>query len=405
MRMLVVTYRLPVDLCSGDQLTIHHMLRYFSQRHEIVLVTPGSRRDRMQGTDLVAPYCERVEVIPLPRWQSYWNCLIGLLSSDPLQIHYFRSDRMLRRVKEILEEDEIDVAYAYHLRSGQYLTDRNSCSRALDLKPVQTLNLKRMRDHIASPIKRMLYDLEYQRVKQYESHLVGHFDRCFVISETDRAVIDPDRRLDSILVNPHGLDSTYFTPRSNREEEPASMIFTGYMKYEPNVDAVLFFYQKIFPLIKAHVPNVKLYIVGKAPRPEVAALAKDSSVVVTGFVEDIRPHMNRVQVAIDPLRIGAGLQNKVLEGMSMGLPMVITSIANEGIRAVDEKHLLIADSAESFAQRVVMLLKHPCRRQQLGEAAREFILENWSWEKHFKDLEQMLLRLASEDGRSIRCSR
>ena len=168
------------------------------------------------------------------------------------------------------------------------------------------------------------------------------------------------------------------------------------MNYDPNVDAVVYFCKDVFPIVKKEVPNAKLHIVGIDPKPEVQALAKDPSVVVTGWVKDMREYMDRAQVAIDPLRIGAGLQNKVLENMSMGIPMVVTTIANEGIQATEKEHLMVADTPEDLASRTVQLLRDETLRTQMGNAAREFIIKNWTWEKHFDDLEDLFFQLAKK---------
>lgn len=394
MRLLLITFRLPVNLCTGDQTTIHHLIKYLSARHEIVLLTMISSDDMQDRLHLVEPYCERVELVRMPRWHSYLNCLRGILTSIPLQITYFRSSAMLERVHQLLEEQEFDAAYAYHLRSGQYLVDANQCPRVLDLKPVQSLNLERMRKHVSNPLMRLIYRLEHRRVQSYEPNLVRQFERCFVVSDVDRMHVDPEGDFDNIELNPHGVDVDRFAPDSTVKKEPGSVVFSGKMSYDPNVDAVLYFHEEIWPFIKAQIPSAKFYIVGSNPKRSITALAADPSVTVTGFVEDMRPYLHRAEVAVDPLRIGAGLQNKILEGMAVGLPMVVTPIANEGIHASEGRDLLVAQSPETFADCVIRLLQDPDHRQQIGQAARKFIVQNWTWEKHFADLEQMLVDVA-----------
>ncbi len=396
MRLLVTTFRLPTDLCTGDKTTIHHMLKYLSSRHEIFFMSFAASEEMAQQTELVAPYCKRVEIVCLPRWRSFSNCVKGLLSADPLQVHYFRSRQMRQRIARLIEEEQIDLAYGYHLRSAQYLADINACPRVLDLKPVQTLNLKRMKDHVSSPIQRLLFKTEFRRVRRYEPEVVRQMDLCCVISERDRREIDPDGQQDNVFVNPHGLDVAYFAPDAQCEKEPASLIFTGNMNYVPNVDAITYFCEQIFPIIKQRCPSVQLKIVGKDPRPAVVALASDPSIQVTGFVDDMRTYTNKAQIAVAPIRIAAGLQNKVLEAMAMGLPLVMTPAANEGIGAAAGQNAVVADSADEFAQQVVDLLNDPLRRINLGEAARDFIEREWSWESHFEDLEQRMLRLVEE---------
>ena len=160
-----------------------------------------------------------------------------------------------------------------------------------------------------------------------------------------------------MFFSPHGVDCEYFAPMSNVKKDPSTIVFTGNMNYAPNVDAAQFFYERIFPLVRSEVPDVKWQIIGADPAPVIEAMDADPAIAVTGRVPDLREYMNKATLAIAPLRIGAGLQNKVLEGMSMQLPMVITSVANEGIKAVDGKNILIADEPSAFAEQVVRLLR------------------------------------------------
>ena len=162
------------------------------------------------------------------------------------------------------------------------------------------------------------------------------------------------------------------------------------MNYRPNVDAASFFVQQIFPLIKRRIPEAVLYIVGANPTKGVQALGETDGVVVTGEVDSVYTWLRRAAVGVNPLRAGAGLQNKVLEGMACGLPMVITSVANEGIKATPGKHVIVADSVSVFAENVVNLLVNRDSRHALGERAWKFIKNDWSWEVHFERLERFL---------------
>ena len=167
------------------------------------------------------------------------------------------------------------------------------------------------------------------------------------------------------------------------------------MGYAANADAICYFVAKMLPLIRTQLPDVRLAVVGTDATPAVRRLGRDSAIEVTGRVPDLRAWLDRAEVAIDPLRIGAGLQNKVLEGMAMALPMVITSIANEEIGARADEHVLIADDPGAFAAAVVGLLRDRERAAALGGRARRFIVENWSWQKYFDKLEAEFVRLAA----------
>jgi hypothetical protein len=238
-------------------------------------------------------------------------------------------------------------------------------------------------------------------MRSYEADFAARFDRVLLISKHDFDAIEQKVPLKNVFFNPHGVDWRYFTSDPSIPKVSNTLIFTGNMSYVPNVDAVTYFCLEILPLVRERIPGVKFIIVGADPAPDVTSLTRDPSVEVTGRVPDLRQFMNQAVVAVAPIRIGAGLQNKVLEGLSMGLPMVITSVANEGIQAVNGEHLLIAESAKASSDQIVRLLKDPKLRDRLGSAARRFIVENWSWEKHFGDLEAMFVNLVNQKSHRL----
>ena len=395
MRLLIVAPRFPYPLDKGDRLTIYNIVRYFSKRHVVDLASFLEPDQGESWIQHLSPFCSRVEIVPLNKTRAYWNCLAGILGPIPFQVLYYRDPFMHDIVHRLCSEHQYDLLYAHTIRMGQYIVDFRDRPRVLAMQISMALHYRRMAAYSGNILWRLLYALEHRKVKAYEPSLGHRFDRVLLISPTDWREIEKTGSLDNVFFNPHGVDFVYFSPDKTIGKEPASIIFTGNMSYPPNVDAVLHFCKSILPLIQKQVPEVKFYIVGTSPTPEVKALGKDRRIIVTGSVDDLRIYMNKVQVAVDPLRIGAGLQNKVLEGMSMELPMVITSVANEGIGTIDGENVLIADDPRSFADKVISLLRDPTLRFRTGNAAREFIVANWSWEKHFRDLEGMLESLVN----------
>ncbi len=396
MKLLVLTYRLPWHTYTADRYTMLHFVKHFSQQHAITLVAFAESAEEARQADVLQPYCERVVPVILPRRRAYANVVRGLASSTPLSVWLYRSGKMRETVRQIVAQGGIDLAYVYHLRMGQYLADVRSIPRCIALQPVQVLNLQRYKDHTRHPLWKLGYTVEHRRMRHYELALARQYDRCLLISERERRTLDPYGTLDNVFFNPHGLDPDYFTPDPAARKEPHALIFHGSMRYQANVDAIVSFVEAVYPLVKRRVPDVKLYVVGYQPPPAVQALARDPSIVVTGFVEDTRPHLNRAAVAIDPLRIGAGLQNKVLESMSMALPVVATPIANEGIGAVPGEHILVAEGHADFAGQVVLLLEDEALRWRLGAAARAFVSSRWSWEAHYRPLEDLFHSLVAQ---------
>ncbi len=396
MKILVVAPRFPFPLDKGDRLTVYHLLKYFSERHEVSLVSFLETDQDAAWVDKVTPFCDHIELVPLRKSKAYFNCLTGLFSHTPLQLRYYADPAMHQAVRRAIHKLQPDLLYAHLIRMGQYTEPYHAYTRVTALNVSMTLNHRRLVEHSRSQLSKLFHALEYHKLRSFEGQFASLFDQVLLISKYDFNAIEQRTPLNDVFFSPHGVDYDYFHAEESRYAEPNTLILTGNMNYTPNVDAALHFYQDILPLVRDRVVNAKLSIVGADPTPEVKALAHDPCVQVTGRVPDLRPYMNQSQIAIAPIRIGAGLQNKVLEGMSMGLPLVVTPIANEGIQAVHQEHLLIADSAQDFADQLVRLLNDPTLRMRLGEAARNFIVHNWSWEKHFADLEQMFIKLVRD---------
>jgi glycosyltransferase involved in cell wall biosynthesis len=275
---------------------------------------------------------------------------------------------------------------------GEYPIAHHALPTVLAMQIAMTLNYGRLAQFSRQPLAKLIYGFEHRKVRAYEPWIARQYARCLLISPVDVRAIGG---LDNVLVSPHGVDFEHFAPAPDRSPKPGQIVFTGNMGYAANVDAITYFAAEILPLIRSQLPDVELAVVGTDPAPAVRRLARDPGIVVTGNVPDLRVWLDRAEVAIDPLRIGAGLQNKVLEGMAMAVPMVITSIANEGIGAHDGKHVLIADHPGTFAAAVVELLRDRERAVALGRQARRLIVENWSWQKHFDALEAELVQLVT----------
>ena len=393
MRLMIVASRFPYPLDKGDQLTVFRMIKHFGRRHQIALVTflePGQTlEDRSHFEDSV----EAVYTVPLSLPWAYWRCAIGVFSRRPLQACYFRAPEMTALLSRAVEEFQPDILYAHLIRMGEYvLAHRAQQPIVLAMQIAMTLQYRRLAQFRRQPFERILNGVELYKVQRYEPWIAAQYDRCLLISPADAQAIGGS--LDNVFFSPHGVDFAHFSPRPDRSAERGRIVFSGNMGFPANVDAVCYFVEEILPLIRAQLPDVTLAIVGTRPARAVRRLAQDPAITVTGRVPDLRPWLDQAEVAIDPLRIGAGLQNKVLEGMAMAKPMVVTSIANEGIGAQRNVHLLVADSPDAFAAAVVGLLRDPEQAAALGMRARRFIEQNWSWQKHFDVLEAELVRLA-----------
>ena len=388
MKIVVVAARFPYPLDKGDRLTVYHTLRCLSQRHEMSLVCFLEPGQDEEWIDKVAPFCHRIELVRLNRVRAYLNTALGLLGSLPLQVRYFTDPAMSETLARVVEEEQPDVLYAQLLRVSSYIEPYADRVRVAAFNASVTLEMKRTMAYAGKgPVARLMAWLEHRKLSAFEPEFARRFDRVLYISEHDRAQAETEAPLDNVLILPHGVDYEYFTPDPTVPKTPDSVIMTGNMGYAPNVDAAQYLAAEVLPLVRDEIPNVTLSIVGADPPAAVRDLANDPAIEVTGRVPDLRVYMNRAAVAVAPIRIGAGLQNKVLEGMSMGLPVVTTTIGNEGIQAVDGEKLFVADSPDLFAKRITELLRDARLRERVGAAARNFILSDWTWETFLTRLE------------------
>ena len=392
MRMLVVAPRFPYPTRTGDTLTVFHLLRHFSQRHRVDLVSCIRGELPPESYSAIADYCGLIRTVQVPAWRSVLNSAAAVLRGKPLQPALFASGEVRRAISDLVREQEYDVLYAHTVRVAQYLADLPmpvSALRVLAMQISMKLNYQRLARYERNPLYRLAFQYEASRLGNFERQLVDKFDRTLVISQVDQRAVSPDSD-DRFFECPHGvtLDDQ---PEPAEERQANAIVFSGNMNYRPNVDAVIYFYQEIFPQVRQRVPDAEFFVVGANPDASIRRLKDDRGVHVTGEVPSIYPWLHRAAVGIDPLRAGAGLQNKVLEGMACGLPMVITPVANEGIRATHEVHLLMADNPAEFARHIVRLMEDSGLRESIGRAARCFIETHWSWEAHFDRLEAMLI--------------
>lgn len=395
MKITIIAQRFPYPLDKGDRLTIYHLIKFLSKRHRVTLITFKERSHNPDWDAELEPYCERMEFLPENRARAWANCALGFFDSLPLQVHYSYDPAMKALVDRVVKETEPDLLYAHYIRMGRYVLPYTNIPKVLAMQLSMTLNYERLAKNANSWFQRTLSSAEHKKLVKFEAEFARKFDQVMLISSRDLEAVNASPPLDNVFFNPHGVDYDYFAPDTTVAKEKNSIVFTGNMNYQPNVDGAVNFCSNILPLIKKTVPTIRVYIVGTDPTSGVLELANDPAVTVTGRVPDLREYMHRAEIAIAPMRIVAGLLNKVLEALSMELPMVVTPQSNEGIKAEDGKHLIIADTNQKFADEIVGLLENPARRDQLGKAARIFIKQKWSWDAHMEDLEQSFVRLTN----------
>ena len=412
MNVAVVCPRFPLPMTRADQTTVAHLLNFLSARgHNVDLYSlyEGSPLSAEQY-EWIRGRCRDVTVFHQPRWRKLAGAGASLLRGLPLQVGYFDSTCLKRSLRRASHGRRHDVLYGYTLRSAEPIrglgrgaggTPAGQEGAKGDQRPVtylamqvsQSLNTRRIAAHAPGWWEKLLYRLEHRLTAAYEARIWRDFTRTVLIGEADASEIRKvcaNRGvpvIDNYLLSPHGVDADRFRPHGKGAVDPDHLVFSGVMATNTNVSAVLWFMENVWPEVRATCPRARFTIVGRLPRPEILALGERQGITVTGEVPDPADYIGRAAVCVNPMQAGAGMQNKLLEYMSMAKAVVATSVANEGIGARPGKEILVADDAGEFAAAIVSLLRNARRRDELGKAARACVTRKWSWEAHFLDLE------------------
>ena len=405
MKILIISPRFPFRQGKADSMTVFHMIEYFHKKgHQILLATfENQERFSNEEREELKAMCADVRVLPMKRWKKLWYMGRNVLSDTPFQVAYYWRPEMQKMVDELVALHQPDLLYAHLIRASSYLEKHKSIPTVVGMQIAQTLNYGRLIQHEKNRLRRVFYTQEYRRVKKYEPQVVQAFDRILLISPHDRQAVAPESCFNKIFFNPHGVDVAYYAEDQGLTRKTNIIAMNGDFGVPTNIDGARYFHQEIYPLVKAELPDTELWLVGRNPHPSIQQLAeKDQSVTVTGRVPDIRPFLQQSTVGVAPMRVAAGLQNKILVSLASQLPMVVTPIANEGIGAPVGEVLQEALEPRAFAQQLIQLLRDAGVREQIGRNALAFMQAYWTWDFHFEKLEEMLAELVVDKAQPVK---
>jgi polysaccharide biosynthesis protein PslH len=389
-RILFLSQRVPYPPNRGDKITTWRLVERMKRAHEVVCVAfAHDERDLDAARELSAMGIETHAVRYRDRWKKL-SSLPLLFSGRPLTLGVYGSREVQTLVDRLLPG--CDLAYAYSSSMGAFLEPHRGKPRVMHFGELDSDKWRQYAERSSFPIS-WIYRREQRTLFEFERRVALAFAENVLCTPLEQRIFENSIPGAPSFVLRNGVDLAHYRP-STAAPEPAHLVFTGVMNYYPNVDGCAFFVREVLPLVRREFPEARFSIVGSHPSPEVQALASTEGVTVTGYVPDTRDWLGRAAVSVAPLRVARGIQNKVLEAMAMGLPVVGTTSATQGVEGLAGRDFLLADDAPAFARAVISLLRAPSEARALGMRGRAFVETHYDWEQVFEPLDRLLERLA-----------
>ena len=393
MKIFVLLPRIPYPLEKGDKLRAFNQIKQLAKHNEIVLcaLNDNSKISDQDAFHALQPYCQSSNFLKITKPQILLGLARAFFKGLPFQCGYFYNRKAVKKVNNLIAKHKPDILYGQLLRTAEYIRYKD-IPKAIDYQDIFSYGMKRRAD-IASFITRPIFNMEYRRLKRYEAAIFEDFDVKTIISEPDRALFPHEKR-DEILIIPNGVDHDYFKPQEHKKLY--DLVFTGNMSYPPNVNAVEYLADEIMPIVWRTLPETTLYIAGATPDPRVKKTASEK-IIVSGWLDDIRDAYAQSRVFIAPMRIGTGLQNKLLEAMSMRLPAITSPLANASLSAKPNEEILIGSNAEEMAKNIITLLTDMQEAEQIAQAGYDFTNRVYDWGKATEVLEKAMATVISDN--------
>lgn len=332
------------------------------------------------------PYCASVKVFYINRWLLPLQMVLGWMEGLPLQVSYFLDRTIKKKVQYHIIHVQPDHIVCQLIRAVPYV-ESLPFTKTLDYMDVFSVGMWQRVER--STLFGFLYKAEALRLARYERSVYKEFDRHIIISEQDKMRLKlPSREF--ITVIPNGVDESFL--QVDRKPQPDyDLLFVGNLGYGPNIEAVLFLVHHLLPALKRQQFQVRLLVAGARPVKKILNLNKSKGITVAGWMDDIRVAYRDARIFIAPMFSGLGLQNKILEAMSIGLPCITTTMVNNAIGAKPGDEILIADNAEEMAAHIILLLSDQDHYERISERARSFIAVHYRWEDQVRRMEEVLI--------------
>lgn len=420
MRILFLTQVLPYPLDAGPKVRAYYVLRYLAQKHDVTLVSFVRATDTPEAIAHLGDFCKKVYTVPMPRarWRDAKDMVRSLITNQPFLIVRDEVAAMTELLAQIVQQEPFDAIHADQLWMAPYA---QAAQRRCQHRPITVLDQhnavymipQRMGSSAKNIFKRQLLALEARKLARYETEICSQIDHVVWVTQDDYEAVQRVAEAENAAGVKLQLRNSGVIPictEANATEEnssggerqrdaaevlasnirPQRVTFLGGLHYPPNAEGVMWFAKEVFPSVLAAVPTARLTIIGKQPP---AALADcnipPANLEVTGYVDDPRPYLEDTAAFIVPILAGGGMRVKILDAWKWGLPVVSTTIGAEGIQVTPKSDILIADSAQSFAEATTFLLLNPAAGRELACAARTTLQRAYHWQTVYRQWDKI----------------
>ncbi len=385
MKILVLSSRYPYPLEKGDKLRLYHQIKYLSTAHEVVLCSLTQHDVSAKDLAELEKYCERIYVFKLSWWRTIWRLFRAFLSGQAFSIGYFYSAAIQKKISKVVREELPDHIFCNLIRMSEYVRDVH-VDKTLDyMDSFSNIMLKRA--EASNFLMKILLRRESQLLRKYEEKIYYSFDNHCVISENDRANLGANKK-QTIAVIPNGIDIAYFHPRAEVEKK-YDLVFAGNLGYFPNICAVLYLVEEIYPKLLLWNPEIRILIAGARPDVQLQKLA-NRNIEVKGWMDDIREAYWQSKILVAPIFQGAGQQNKIMEAMACRVPCITTSQVQLAYEAFLGESLLVANHADEFCSQIQTILSDEKLYEKVANSGLSQVA-HMSWEVYGAKLDRLLM--------------
>ncbi len=388
MKILYLCHRFPFPPKRGGKIRPFNTIKHLSQRHQVTVASIARSDHEAKEGEGLAKYCAQYEMGRVREPIQLLRMVARLPTAAPSSMGYFYSSELAKRVGQLLARERFDLIFVHCSSVAQYVADVSGIPKILDFGDMDSQKWLEYARFKPFPMS-LGYRLEGLKLARAEQQLASRFDMCTTTTHAEWRTLESYGTCVASDWFANGVDSEYFSP-SDETYDADTIAFVGRMDYYPNQECMVDFCATTLPLLQAKRPALKLLIVGANPAPAVLRLGKLPGVTVTGSVPDVRPYLQRSAVAVAPLNIARGTQNKILEAMALGVPVIVSRVAAGGVDALDQEHFLVASTPDEYATAIHRVIENPDERRRLALAGRARILSNHAWERSMQRLDAII---------------